>query len=146
MEERLFAKIKSKLIMFILASIFFIVVGLVMLFFVSDKKICLCVSFIGLIFGIYAFMKYFGKNKENTYFVTADCVDRSRSGYRKQYLEYYFKTDDGRSFTIKTAQKEKFKKGMRYNLCFKKDKNKEQSEEITGFDLLEFELCSVAEN
>lgn len=142
MEERLLAKIKGKLILLSLASAFVFVIGIIMLFFLKDKKICICVCILGLAFGTYSFLKYFGKNEKNTFFVTADCIERYRTGYRKQYLQYCFKTDDNRTFIIKTAQKEKFKKGMRYNLCFKKNKDREHSEEISGFDLLDFELYS----
>lgn len=141
MHQEILKKIHNKFIVFISFSIIVIVSGLISLFFVSDKILCGCISVVGLFFLYVSFSKYGKKSEENTYVITAECTGRSRSGYRKQYLEYLFKTDNNeKTFEIKTVQKEKFKVGLKYMMCFKKNKNNKNEQIISGVDLIYFDL------
>ena len=140
MHEKMLEKIKAKFFLFSIGAVLLIAAGLIFMIFVEDKILCGCISIIGLFLLYITFSKYGGKNENNTYVVEAECESRSRSGYRKQYFEYLFKTVDGRSFEITTSQKEKFKVGLKYNMCFKKQKDKENEQIITGNDLIIFEL------
>lgn len=140
MHEKMLEKIKTNFFIFSAGALLLIAAGLVAMIFIEDKILCGCISIIGLFLLYITFSKYGGKNKDNTYVVEAECESRSRVGYRKQYFEYLFKTGDGKSFEIRTSRKEKFKVGLKYNMCFKKQKDKENEQIITGNDLIIFEL------
>lgn len=140
MHKEMLEKIRSKLFLYLIGSILIVLAGIILAIFLEDKILCGCISVIGLFLLYITFSKYGNKNEENTYVVEAECENRSRSGYRKQYFEYLFKTVDGRSFEIKTTQKEKFKVGINYKMCFKKSKNKENEQLIYGSDLIFFEM------
>lgn len=141
MHQDILNKIKGKFFMLMSGALLIIFSSLILLFFVSDKTICLCISLIGVFLIYVAFSKYGNKTEENTYILVAECVSRSKSGYRRQYFNYYFKTEDGKSFEIKTAQKERFKSNLRYVLCFKKHANEEKEDlMINTTDLIFFEL------
>lgn len=140
MHKEMLEKIRIKLFLHLLGSVSIIVAGIILMIFLEDKILCGCLSVIGIFLLYITFSKYGGKNEENTYVIEAECENRSRSGYRKQYFEYLFKSDDGRSFEIKTTQKEKFKVGLKYRMCFKKSKNKENEQIIYGTDLIFSEI------
>lgn len=140
MHQDLLKKIQSRFFLLTGASIILILSGFICMIFISDKYLCGCISILGFFLLYVSISKYGWKTKENTYAITAECTGKSRTGYRKQYLEYSFKTEDGKSFEIKTAQKEKFKVGLKYNMCFKKEKNKESEQLIYGANLILFEL------
>lgn len=141
MHQDLLKKIQGRFFLFISASVFLILVGLICMIFVSDKFLCGCISAIGFFILYVSVSKYGRKNEENTYVLTAECVGHSRAGYRRQYLEYTFKAENDKTFEIKTAQKEKFKVGFKYNMCFKKNKKDESEQMIYGADLIFFELA-----
>lgn len=125
MHQDILNKIKGKFFGLISLSSLIILSALILLFFISDKIVCVCIALLGVFLLYVACSKYGHKTEENTYLLIAECVNRSKSGYRRQYFNYFFKTEDGRSFEIKTAQKEKFKVNLRYAMCFKGTKDEE---------------------
>lgn len=141
MHQELLKKIQGRFFLFISASVLLMLAGLICMIFISDKFLCGCISIVGLFVLYISISKYGKKNEDNTYAMVAECTGRSRAGYRRQYLEYSFKTEDDKTFEIKTAQKEKFKVGFKYNMCFKKNKKDESGQLIYGADLILFELA-----
>lgn len=131
------SRIKLKLLFSVIAGIILVVVGTFLLFTMSDWTIGACVFILSFVLIAYGIFKFGGKNIENVLLVRAKCLEKRRIGYRKQYLEYMFEDENQNTFVIKTSQKEKFRKGMRYELCFAKNKVEAHSE-ITGNNLLDY--------
>lgn len=134
----LLQKNKIKFFMYMLAAISVLIFLTIIIFFINEKKL------IGLAIGfsvlaiISLIFKYGNKNINNTYIKNAICINKKRCGYRKQYFEYTFQTDDDCNFEIKTSQKEKFKKDVHYTLLFRKRNTEDKT--IYGNDLIAFEM------
>ena len=111
-----------------LKLLFSVIAGAFLLFTMSDWTIGACVFILSFVLIAYGIFKFGGKNIENVLLIRAKCIEKRRIGYRKQYLEYMFEDENQNTFVIKTSQKEKFRKGMRYELCFAKNKAGAHSE------------------
>ena len=136
--EYYLSKLKAGFMKFLFGGIALFILGIILYFAIkSDWSIGGLAGFVGLGCIWVGYLKYGSRNINNIVIVTASCVDKSRSGYRKQYLNYTFEDEDKNSFIIKTAQKEHFKKGLRYNLCL--DKTTYEKGEMSGSSLLYFE-------
>lgn len=137
------SRIKAKFILYTTVSVLIALAGVICLLFIENKTFCCGIIAIGIAACGISYYRFGNKNMDNTYVVTAECISKSRSGYRKQYIEYYFKTETDKSFKIKTTQPEKFKRNMRYCMCFRKNKKQtfDETSEIIGSDLIYFELC-----
>lgn len=114
-------KIKArKYGLYFLSGIVFVIV-VILFFSLEDKLMSLCIAFMGLMLPAISYIKY-GKVRtiDDFVIIQAECINKGRSGYRKQYFEYTFEYDGNEHFLLKSAQKEKFKKNIKYNLCFAK--------------------------
>ena len=134
-KEHFLKKIKGKTYLFYYGGVGLIILGIIFYFTIkSDWSIGVLTGLIGLAAIWIGYLKFGSKKAENIVIVEAKCIEKTRSGYRKQYFEYVFEEMSGRSFTVQTAQKEKFTKGLTYNLCF--DKSEYEKEKISGSSLL----------
>ena len=137
--ESALAEIKNKLIAGLAFSGIVMVLSCVLFFVKTASSICLCVFILSVAFAVLILMKYGFCNQNNIEIIEGRCIEKKRSGYRKQYVEYIFQDDNGHSFIIMMTHREKFTKEINYQICCRK--NAAEKEKIIGSELLCYAAC-----
>ena len=135
-KRQFLSRMRGKLVLSSILSLITAVLGIVLMIRVNDIVIGLCVVLFSVFILLISLYRYGFKKEDNIEVVRATCIDKRRSGYRKQNFEYTFEEENAKCFSVTTAQKEKFKKRIEYFLCFRKDKSGEVKHD--GANLLDF--------
>lgn len=139
-KDAFLAKILTRLVLSEVLAVIMAVVGVFLLFQMpSDISFGVCACVLAVVFGGLSYYRYGHKRRDNIDVVRARCIDKTRSGYRRQYYEYTFRDTNDKTFLIKTSQREKFRKELDYRLCFAKTKES-KGNSYSGANLLDFEI------
>lgn len=137
--ESALSDIKNRLYLGLGAAGVLILLSGVLLLTGVTETVCLGALVLSVCFAALVIMKYGFCNETNIVILKGKCLEKKRSGYRKQYVEYTFKDENEHSFVIVLTHKEKFLKDITYEICCKKAAA--EKERILGSDFLIFKNC-----